>query len=211
MKLTIFAATGGTGRQLLDQAIAAGHEVTIVVRNPSVLTRNVPTVHADLISADPAVLQEAVGGADAVLSALGPRGRAEAGVVSRGTRAIIDAMEATAVRRLVLVSVAGIANPPGPGTRSVVEKALSGIANIVLHKHYADIALMEGMLRASELDWTSVAVPLLNDEPLTGSYRVAVGKELRKGLRLSRADVAHCMLGVLDRPDTIRQTIAAAY
>lgn len=211
MKLTLFAATGGTGRHLLDQAVAAGHDVTIVVRNPSVLARQVRTVQADLTSADPAQLKEAVAGADAVLSALGPRRRAEAGIVSRGTQAIVEAMEATAVRRLVVISVAGIATPPEPGSRSLLERFATGLANVVLRKHYADIARMEGMLRASTLDWTSVGVPLLNDDPLTGKYRVAVGKEVPKGLRVSRADAAHCMLDVLDRAELFRQSIAVAY
>ena len=60
MKLTIFAATGGIGRQLLEQAIAAGHDVTAVARNPDKLTRQVRTVTADLAAADPAALEPAV-------------------------------------------------------------------------------------------------------------------------------------------------------
>jgi putative NADH-flavin reductase len=211
MRLTIFAATGGVGRQLLEQSVAAGHEVTAVVRNPSVLARSVRTVQADLNCPDAARLKEAVTGADAVLSGLGPRRRADAGIVSRGTRAIIEAMEASAVRRLVIVSVAGVALPPGPGSRTILEKVLGGIANGIYRRHYADIALVEGMLRSSELDWTSVGVPLLNDGPAKGSYRVAVGEELRRGLRLSRADAAHCMLDVLPRPEMFRQSIAVGY
>src|SRR5918996_3735488 len=69
MKLTIFAATGGIGRQTLEQAVAAGHDVTAVVRNPSKLSGEaVPIVTADLAAADPAALESAVAGADAVLS-----------------------------------------------------------------------------------------------------------------------------------------------
>ena len=73
MKLTIFAATGGIGRQALEQAVAAGHDVTAVVRNPKKLSREVRVVTADLAAPDPAALQSAVEGADAVLSGLGPR------------------------------------------------------------------------------------------------------------------------------------------
>ena len=73
MKLTIFAATGGIGRQLLEQAVAAGHDVTAVVRNPQSLpsTSACVVVIADLATAAPAALQSAVSGAEAVLSALG--------------------------------------------------------------------------------------------------------------------------------------------
>ena len=74
MKLTIFAVTGGIGRQLLEQAIAAGHDVTAVARNPQNLSpAPARAVAADLASTDPAALHPAVAGADAVLSALGPR------------------------------------------------------------------------------------------------------------------------------------------
>jgi NAD(P)-dependent dehydrogenase (short-subunit alcohol dehydrogenase family) len=74
MKLTIVAATGGIGRHLLEQAVAAGHQATAVVRNPSKLAgQAVGVVTADLAAADPAVLESAAAGADAVLSGLGPR------------------------------------------------------------------------------------------------------------------------------------------
>ena len=73
MRLTIVAATGGIGRELLRQAIAAGHDVTAVVRDPSKITAPVRVVRADLAHADPAALADAVKGADAVLSGLGAR------------------------------------------------------------------------------------------------------------------------------------------
>jgi putative NADH-flavin reductase len=85
MKLTIFAATGGIGRQALEQALAAGHDVTAVVRNPNKLSGEaVRIVTADLAAADPAVLESAVAGADTVLSGLGPRSTSETGIASQG-------------------------------------------------------------------------------------------------------------------------------
>src|SRR3954451_6194820 len=116
MKLTIFAATGGIGRQLLEQALAAGHDVTAVARNPRSLDRKARIVTADLTAADPAVLASAVDGSDAVLSGLGPRKpRSEAGITSRGTEAILTAMQTTGVRRIVVVSAAPIGTVPSPG------------------------------------------------------------------------------------------------
>jgi putative NADH-flavin reductase len=116
MKLTIFAATGGIGRQVLEQAVTAGHQVTAVVRNPGKLPAGAArVVRADLSAADPAALESAVEGADAVLSALGPRSSTEAGVAWRGTRAIVQAMQATGVRRIVVVSAAPIGTVTSPG------------------------------------------------------------------------------------------------
>ena len=93
MKLTIFAATGGIGRLVVEQAVSAGHDVTAVSRKPLQLD-DVNSVQADLGSPDLAALVTAVEGADAVLSALGPRSKSEYGIASKGTRAIIEAMGA---------------------------------------------------------------------------------------------------------------------
>src|SRR5215467_11307535 len=116
MKLTIFAATGGIGRQLLEQAVAAGHDVTAVARSPEKLPGGaVRVVKADLAAPDPAALESAVAGADAVLSGLGPRSNSDAGVASQGTQAIVTAMQATGTRRVVVVSAAPVSTLPSPG------------------------------------------------------------------------------------------------
>ena len=221
MKLTIFAASGGIGRQLLGQALAAGHEVTAVVRNPDSLPAGrFRTVAADLAVADPVALEPAVAGADAVLSALGPRSASEAGVASKGTRAIVQAMQATGVRRLVVVSAAPIATvaspgrpkPPGhdPGDGFWMRHLLGPLVKAALRKPYADLALMEDVVRDSGLDWTVVRPPRLTDKPATGAYRTAYGHNLRRGLLVSRADVAHLMLRVLGQPETVKQAVGIA-
>jgi putative NADH-flavin reductase len=221
MKLTIFAATGGIGRQVLEQAVAAGHDVTAVVRNPKKLSREVRVVRADLASPDPAALESAVKGVDAVISALGPISASDAGVAWQGTRAIIQAMQATGVRRIIVVSAAPISTVPSPGRPTppkhdpgdgfFMRHVFSPLIKAVLHKHYADLARMEDVLRESGLDWTVVRPPRLTDQALTGTYRTATGQNLRRGVLISRADVADLMLRVLKQPQTIRQAIGIAY
>jgi uncharacterized protein YbjT (DUF2867 family) len=88
---------------------------------------------------------------------------------------------------------------------------LSPITKVVFRKTYADLARMEDVLRDSGLDWTAVRPPRLTDKPLTGIYRTAYGQNLRRGLSISRADVAHLMLAVIDQPEAIKQTIGLAY
>jgi putative NADH-flavin reductase len=224
MKLTIFAATGGIGRQILEQAIDAGHDVTAVVRNPqklpAELSRQVRVVTADLAAPDSAMLKSAVEGADAVLSGLGATSNSEAGVATEGTRAIAAAMKATGARRIVVVSAAPIGtvpsparpNPPrhDPGDGFIMQHMLSPLTKAAFRKHYADLARMEDVLRDSDLEWTAVRPPRLTDKPLTGTYRTARGRNLRRGAFISRADVAHYMLRALDQPETIRQTIGLA-
>jgi putative NADH-flavin reductase len=220
MKLTIVAATGGIGRQLLEQALAAGHDVTAVVRNPNKLPSEVRAVKADLAAADPEALECAVTGADAVLSGLGPGSHAEAGVAAQGTRAIVEAMKATGTPRIVVVSAAPIGTVPSPGRPNppkhdtgdgfLMRYLLSPLTKAALRKHYADLALMEDILRDSGLEWTVIRPPRLTDTPLTGTYRTAYGQNLRRGVLISRADVAHLMLRVLDQPQAIKQTIGIA-
>jgi putative NADH-flavin reductase len=222
MKLTIFAATGGIGRHILEQAVTAGHDVTAVVRNAGKLSgAPVRVVTADLATANPAVLKSAIDGADAILSGLGPRNpRAEAGIASRGTRAIVAAMQATHVQRIVVVSAApiGTVQSPGrpkppkhdPGDGFFMRHLFSHVAGAMFREHYADLALMEDLLRDSGLNWTISRPPQLTEKPLTGTYRTAYGQNLRGGWSISRADVAHHMLRVLDQPETIKQVIGIA-
>src|ERR1039457_6024040 len=118
MKLTIFAATGGIGRQILEQAVDVGHDVTAVVRNPQKLpgelSRQVRVVTPDLAAPDPASLESAVEGADAVLAGLGATSNSEAGVATQGTWAIAAAMKATGARRIIVVSAGPIGTVPSP-------------------------------------------------------------------------------------------------
>jgi putative NADH-flavin reductase len=226
MKLTIFAATGGIGQQLLTQAAAAGHDVTAVVRDPRKLAQTawdaVRVVEADLGVAESAQIESAVRGADAVLSGLGARSfaDADAGITWRGTRAMLDAMTASDVRRIVAVSAAPIGTVPSPGRPNppkhdpgdgfFMRHMFAGVARTAFRRQYADVARMEDVLRDSGLDWTAVRPPKLTDKALTGEYRTAIGRNIVGGWSISRADVAHCMLRVLEQPETIRQTVGLA-
>jgi uncharacterized protein YbjT (DUF2867 family) len=70
---------------------------------------------------------------------------------------------------------------------------------------------MEDEIRRSATDWTTVRPPKLVNKPLTGKYRTVVGANVPRGYAISRADVAHLMLAVLDDPATARQAIGIAY
>jgi len=166
-------------------------------------------VTADLAAPDPSVLESAVHGADAVLSGLGPRSAADAGITAPGTEAVIRAMQATGVRRVVVVSAAPVGTVPSPGRPKpprhdpgdgfFMRHLFSRVARAAFRQHYADLVLMEDLLRDSGLDWTVVRPPRLTDKPLSGSYRTAYEQNVRGGWQVSRADVAHLMLRVLER------------
>lgn len=196
MKITLFGATGGTGRQLLQQACEAGHEVTAVVRDPARLTVAHPrltVLRADVM--DPTAIGPAVRGHDAVVSALGSRaGRVPTTVCTDSATSIISAMRAEGVRRLVVVS-AGVVTTDGDGP--LTRLVLKPILNTVLKHTTADKWRMEDVVRASGLEWTIVRPPMLTDGPHTGTYRSTIDRNVRGGLRVSRADLADCVLRCL--------------
>ncbi|MFJ8785380.1 MULTISPECIES: NAD(P)-dependent oxidoreductase [unclassified Streptomyces] len=210
MKLTVFGATGGIGRELVRQGLAAGHDVTAVVRDPARLTvtgERLEVVRADLT--DPEVLRPAVAGRDAVLSGLGPRARKDAGVAARLTRVVLAAMEAEQVRRVLAVSAGPVG--PAPVKEGAVDRWMRGLVSAVLKDVYADLSEMEAELAASGTDWTVVRPPRLQDKPVTGVYRVVTGGFPARGRFISRADVAHAMLGMVGDAGVVKQGVGVAY
>lgn len=216
MKLTVVAATGRIGRLVVERALAAGHDVTAVVRNPAALPPGVTSFRADLSAADPAALAPAFAGADAVLSGLGPRTRRDFGVVEPGTRALIAGMRAAGARRLVIVSAAPVLTTPSPGRPApprrdpsqprLAAALLYPVVTAAFRAHYADLAAAEDRLRDSGLDWTSLWPPRLTDKPFTGRYRTALDAN-PGGLTVSRADVADALLQAPGRPDWIGHAV----
>ena len=117
MHLTVFGATGRTGRPLVAQALAAGHHVTALVRTPAKLDLahpNLTVVQGDVTDAE--AVARVVDGADAVLSALGPVKGGPASMLTQATRNVIAAMRQHGVQRVVIVSGAGVPDPLDPRT-----------------------------------------------------------------------------------------------
>jgi putative NADH-flavin reductase len=208
MKLTIFGATGGTGRLLVGQALDAGHHVTAVVRDPSRLTIDHPaldTVVADVF--DSSSLESTLDGRDAALSALGPHGRKDTSdICSAAIGAILDAMEATRVRRVVALSAQPVFLDAGEPVWSRL--TVRPLVRAIYRNVYVDLEKMEERLTRSESDWTILRPPYLTDKPGSGSYRAAVDANVPGSV--ARADLALAMLDVLDDPSTIRHAVGVA-
>ncbi|GGS66021.1 NAD(P)-dependent oxidoreductase [Nonomuraea spiralis] len=211
MRLVIFGATGGTGRELVRQALDLGHEVTAVVRDPARLPADlrdrVETVTADV--ADPQAIAPAIKGRDAVLIALGSRDRGPTTVHTTSMRSITQAMERVSARRLLLVSAAGLVTDAGDGpfTRYVLKPL---VVQPLFKNSYTDLAAAERLLRARDLDWTIVRPARLLNSGLTGRYRTAVDLNVRGGRSTTRADLAHCMLRLAGDPASIGHVVSVA-
>jgi len=211
MKMTVFGASGGTGTQLVTQALDAGHEVLAVVRDRARLavpaSPSLQVAVADVM--DPGSITEAVTGRDAVVSAIGPRGgvRELTTVCADSARSIVTAMQAAGSRRLLVVSGSG---PFTDGDGPLMRYLAKPITKLVLRHTFADFVAMESAVRASGLDWTIVRPPALTDKPLTGRYRTRAELNVRRGLRVSRADLAHLLLVTAADPSTHHAAIFIA-
>jgi putative NADH-flavin reductase len=195
-RLLILGPTGGTGRQLVAQALERGFAVTALVRDPSRLTTSHPqltVVRGDVL--DESSVEAAMRGQEAVLSALGhkrffPPNR----ILSEGTRNILRAMEAHGVPRFVCETSLGIGDSAG---RLGLYYTFFTIP-VILPFYYWDKTRQERLIARSNVEWVIVRPGLLTNGEKRGRYRhgLRVGSFLWT-VRISRGDVADFMLDQL--------------
>lgn len=208
MKIVVLGASGGTGTQVVEQAVAAGHDVTAVVRRPAAVDLPGARVLAGDVL-DPATLDGAFEKADAVISALGSHsGRAPTEVYSRGTRNVRAAMAAAGVRRLVAVSAIPVSLP---AEKTFADRIVHAVLFRFFGGGYDDLRRMEADLRsADDVDWTVFRPPRLLDGPPTGTYRVAVEAPLPRATAIRRADLAAALLAAVDDPALVGKVVPIA-
>ena len=193
LRVIVIGATGGTGRELVRQALEQGHQVTAFVRKPKKLKiehPNLRVAHGNV--RDYASVESAMRGQSAVLCALGhKRFFYPTRILSEGTRNILRAMKACDVPRLVCESSLGVGNSVGRlglvGTFFVVP--------VVLPFIYWDKVRQEKLIDESDADWVIVRPATLTNKPARGTYRHGrnVGNFVLTRT-VSRADVADFML-----------------
>lgn len=192
MRVTIFGATGRTGQHLVEQALAAGHDVTILARDPSKV--KIAHEHLHVLQGnvqDAALVDRAVSGADAVISVLGPTHNKPTFEISAGTDNIVAALQKGGVRRLIVSAGAAVGDPND--APNLFNHLIRILLKLAARYVYEDMVGVVAKARASDLDWTVVRVPMLTDDPRTGKIRIGyVGKGV--GSRINRADMADFML-----------------
>ena len=205
MHLAVFGASRGVGRAAVDTALAAGHRVTAFARSAGTLaTTEARLCLGDVL--DPRAVGEALEGCDAVLISLGvtpgQRASTPADVCSRGTGVILKEMAARSIDRVVVVTSYGVGE-----TREKTPFPFSLIAKTVLKDIMEDKERQEQAVRASATRWT-IAQPLgLSDGPATGRPFVSA-EGARASNRVTRADVAHAALEMLESGSFIGQSVA---
>ncbi len=209
-RIIVFGATGGTGKELVMQALEQGYEVTAVVRNPDTFTMQHP--HLTISKGDvlqPITFEYKLQSADAVISCLGAAGTKPTTLYSDGIMNIITAMQKGKVKRLVCISALPLYLNNSMGIR--LQLLIKLFLAPIFKNLYSDMRLMETRIMCSNLNWTIVRPPYLINKPLTGIYRTATHVHLKKPWSISRADLAHFMLSTIDNPETIQSKTEISY
>lgn len=211
MKIILFGATGNIGNVILDEALARGHEVTAVVRDPSKLATKHPKLHVvkgDV--AEPASFAPSLGGADAAIASLNDH--ADPANVPRQATTLLDALAAAHVKRFAWVGGAGSLEA-APGVRVIDDphfpEAWKTSANAQIE------ALKAFRASTADVDWTYIS-PAAEIAPgeRKGSFRVGGEQLLVDAGGHSKISTADFAIGVLDRiekGDAAKKRVTFAY
>jgi len=209
MKLTIFGASGRTGRPLVEQALAAGHDVTAFVRDPAKLPithERLRIVQGDVL--DAVKVAEAIKGADVVLSTLGHGQGSPDNLQTAATKNIVAAMKQHGVKRIVSLTGAGVQDPKDEP--KLIDRVIRGLLVLLQKNVLRDAEQHAEIIQRSGLEWIIVRGPRLNEGPHTGTYRVGyIGKN--SGTLASRADIADFMLKQVADDTYLRQAPVVSY
>lgn len=201
MKVIVFGATGMTGQHVLKAAIAAGHQVTAFGRSVERIDidDNALEIHkGDVFDADS--VTGAASGHDAVIVSLGSTGLRDKNTLSAGTAAIIEAMTALDIRRLVVLSAAGVGD-----SWQQIPRGSHLMFRTILRNVFADHQAQEAIVQQSSLDWTIVRAAVLKNDPATGHY---IASNTGPTTHITRADVAAALVDQLDNATFSRTAIS---
>ena len=204
MNLLVLGATGNTGRQFVKLALERGHKIKAIVRSAAnvVQSDGLEVIEGDVL--DPTLLRHTFNGMDAIISCLGIRKKnptdawteflSPEDFVTRSVVAIIHAMKHNGVKRLIVISSAGIGESwktVHPELRKVIEGSSVG-------KIFLDLNNMEKVLESSGLDTLAVRPVALVNGDATGTAKIVDKFEATS--KIFTGDVAQWMLDAVERP-----------
>ncbi len=205
MKVLVVGAAGKTGRAVVEQAVAAGHEVTAFVRKADEYDgSNVRIVEGD--ATNRADVDTAIRGQDAVIDTIGGKTPyKETTLESSAANTIIASMQQNGVRRLVVTSMLGVGD--GEANATIYERLL---VSTFLRGADKDKSAMESAIESSGLDWVILRPAILTDDPAKGNVRVLHVETGEKAYKITRADLASFMIAQLSKNDYLHQAVTIA-
>jgi len=198
MRLFVLGATGRTGRRVIEEALARGHIATAVVRKSgSVKPRpNLRIAVADPTSAGD--LARVLPGHDAVISCIGQRSGADAGILERVAAAMLEAMPRSGVRRCLVVSQGLLFPSRNPAV---------ALFRFLLRRHVADSEAMERLVEASDSDWTIVRPPRLLEGGVPHGYRAQAGGLPAGAWSIQYADLAKFLVDAAESREYLNNIV----
>jgi putative NADH-flavin reductase len=196
-QILIIAATGKTGLQVTKEALKRGYKVKVLVRDSTKLNQlgsKVEIIQGDATNSSDVL--RAVKGTQAVTSTIGPTKTSPAGMQPQAAQNIVEAMQAQSVNRLISMTGAGV-RTDGDNPK-FVDKAILALMKIVAKKSLTDGLDHAEVIKRSSLDWTIVRAPMLVDQPIKGKYVTGMVGDDQMTTKISRADIASCILDLLD-------------
>jgi putative NADH-flavin reductase len=209
-KLLVIGAAGGTGIEIVKQALEIGYGVTALVRNPDKFTLthvNLEVKQGDVLLAG--FLGEVLTGHSAVISAIGNRSTQPTTLYSRGLENILDAMRQTPIKRLICISAGGL--DVNPEASFFVRLLTKYVLQRILKEPYADLRRMESLVRESDMNYTVLRPSRLLDKPVTGNYRTGINSNITKPFSIARADVAHFIVHHIGDRKTFKSVTSLSY
>ncbi|WP_137874032.1 NAD(P)H-binding protein [Rhodococcus sp. Q] len=192
MNVTVFGATGAIGSLTVDELLDRGYTVTAYARNRA----KVPTRWGEKVRvvigemSDAAAIDNAIAGADVVVSALGPSmDRKATGLpLVEGTRHILDAMKRHGVARYIGHGTPSILDPREKPTWQT--RLIGFMGRHGLPRAYKELLGMSELIMNSGANWTIIRFTAPMNTPKTGKLRVGFYGTDRIGFAVSRADIA---------------------
>jgi putative NADH-flavin reductase len=201
MKITVFGATGRTGREVVSQALAANHDVTVLVRNPGKLGNladRLTVVPGD--TGDANTVDRAVAGAEAVLSVLGHAQGSADDVLSTAAANMVAAMRRHGIARLIVLGNTAVRDPHDQP--KLFQRLITGYLGMVKAGLMRDHSAQARVVADSGLDWTIVRAARLAEGPRASQYRVGLlGPDTGT---VTHGDVAAYMLALAANREQVR-------
>ena len=201
MDIVIAGAHGKIARRLARLLVARGDRVRGLIRNPDhaddLRGDGSEPVLLDLEAAEPDQVAEAVAGADAVISALGPslKRSVKGTAITDGTRTIVEAMQAEGVTRFIGLATPSLADPHDrPHWKP---KVLPVMAKLAFPNALAELKGMTEAVTSSPLDYTIARITNPVDKPATGRIKSGFLGHDKVGSAMTRADIAAFLVSQL--------------
>lgn len=207
MRITIFGATGATGRMLTQQALTKGYEVVAYARNPTKLDiedEKLKIVRGEL--SNQSAIEESIKGSDAVISILGPTGSSKGLPISKGMQNILQAIQKCNLKRIIATATPSAVDPHD--TFDLKFKLVVLMVKLFIPSAYQDIVKTAEAIRATDLDWTIVRLPLLNNKPKQGQLNAGYIGQGKVNLHLSRGDLVDFLLSQIEDDTYIQKAPA---